>query len=88
MIPNHMAIIVDGNGRWAKERGLSRSFGHKAGSENLEKIILYAKEKGIKILSLYILSCDSISDRQITFELQQSILTRMKHILSKHFKKL
>lgn len=60
MIPNHMAIIVDGNGRWAKERGLSRSFGHKAGSENLEKIILYAKEKGIKILSLYILSCDNL----------------------------
>ena len=60
MIPNHMAIVVDGNGRWAKEKGLSRSFGHKIGSENLEKIILYAKEKRIKILSLYVLSCDNL----------------------------
>lgn len=59
-IPNHMAIIVDGNGRWAKERGFNRSFGHKAGSENLEKISLYAFKKGIKYLSLYVLSCDNL----------------------------
>ena len=59
-VPNHMAIIVDGNGRWAQKRGLSRSFGHKAGSENLQKIVLYAKEKGIKYLSLYVLSCDNL----------------------------
>ena len=38
---NHLAIIVDGNGRWAKEKGLSRSMGHKAGSKNLQKLILY-----------------------------------------------
>lgn len=38
-IPNHLGIIIDGNGRWAKERGLTRSMGHKAGFENLEKMI-------------------------------------------------
>lgn len=59
-VPNHMAIIVDGNGRWAQKRGLGRSFGHKAGSENLQKIVLYAKEKRIKYLSLYVLSCDNL----------------------------
>ena len=59
-VPNHVAIIVDGNGRWAQKRGLSRSFGHKAGSENLQKIVLYAKENGIKYLSLYVLSCDNL----------------------------
>ena len=36
-LPNHVAIIVDGNGRWAKEKGLSRSRGHDAGFENLKK---------------------------------------------------
>lgn len=60
MIPNHMAIIVDGNGRWAKKRGLPRSLGHKAGSERLEEISLYAADKGIKYLSLYVLSCDNL----------------------------
>ena len=60
MIPNHVAIIVDGNGRWAKKRGLPRSLGHKAGSERLEEIALYAAKKGIKYLSLYVLSCDNL----------------------------
>ena len=60
MIPNHMAIIVDGNGRWAKLKGKPRSFGHKAGSERLEEITIYAAEKGIKYLSLYVLSCDNL----------------------------
>ena len=60
MIPNHTAIIVDGNGRWAQARGLPRSLGHKAGSERLEEITLYAAETGIKYLSLYVLSCDNL----------------------------
>lgn len=53
-IPNHVAIIVDGNGRWAKERGLSRLKGHDAGFENLKDICEYALSKGIKIMSLYV----------------------------------
>lgn len=69
MIPNHLAIIVDGNGRWAKKRGLPRSLGHKAGSERLEEITLYAAEKGIKYLSLYVLSCDNLkrSEDEVVF---------------------
>ena len=69
MIPNHVAIIVDGNGRWAKKRGLPRSLGHKAGSENLEDITLYADTKGIKYLSLYILSCDNLkrSEEEVNY---------------------
>lgn len=59
-IPNHMAIIVDGNGRWAKEKGHNRSYGHKVGSENVLNISLYAFKKGIKYLSLYLLSCDNL----------------------------
>lgn len=58
-IPNHVAIIVDGNGRWAKNLGQSRSYGHKKGVERLEEIISYAIEKGIKVLSLYVFSTEN-----------------------------
>lgn len=58
-IPNHVAIIVDGNGRWAKERGLSRLKGHDAGFENLKKIGEYALSRGVKVLSLYVFSTEN-----------------------------
>jgi len=58
-IPNHVAIIVDGNGRWAKERGLSRSKGHDAGFKNLKKLTKYIFSKNIKILSLYVFSTEN-----------------------------
>lgn len=59
---NHLGIIVDGNGRWAKERGLSRSEGHKAGAKNLEKVILYlAHEEIVNYLSLYVFSTENFS---------------------------
>lgn len=57
---NHLGIIVDGNGRWAKERGLSRSEGHKAGAEALKNIILYlSREKIVNFLSLYVFSTEN-----------------------------
>lgn len=57
---NHVAIIVDGNGRWAKERGKTRSEGHLEGAKNLEKIILHtAKNTDIKVLSLYVFSTEN-----------------------------
>ena len=57
---NHLGIIVDGNGRWAKERGLSRSEGHKAGAEALRKVILYlSHEKLVNYLSLYVFSTEN-----------------------------
>ena len=58
-IPKHVAIIMDGNGRWATEKGLKRSEGHKQGGKTLEKLALYAKKKGIKILSVYAFSTDN-----------------------------
>ena len=58
-IPNHVAIIVDGNGRWAQERGLPRLKGHDAGFENLKKIGKYILSKDIKILSLYVFSTEN-----------------------------
>ncbi len=58
-IPTHVGIIVDGNGRWAKERGLSRLKGHDAGFENLRQLIKYIHARGIKYLSLYVFSTEN-----------------------------
>ena len=58
-IPSHVAIILDGNGRWAKERGLSRSQGHDAGFNNLVKITKYIFSCGVKYLSLYCFSTEN-----------------------------
>lgn len=58
-IPNHVAIIMDGNGRWATKRALKRSEGHLAGSKTLKKLGLYAFERGIKVLSVYAFSTDN-----------------------------
>ena len=53
IVPKHVAIIMDGNGRWAKLRGKKRSEGHLEGSKNLEKLALHILKKGIKILSVF-----------------------------------
>jgi Undecaprenyl pyrophosphate synthetase (EC 2.5.1.31) len=55
-LPYHVAIIMDGNGRWAKARGLPRVYGHKKGVETARKIVLKSQEIGIKYLSLFTFS--------------------------------
>jgi undecaprenyl diphosphate synthase len=59
--PNHVAIIMDGNGRWAEERGLSRQAGHRAGTENIRRIIQTFGERGVKCLTLYAFSTENWS---------------------------
>ncbi|GIV80835.1 MAG: isoprenyl transferase [Anaerolineae bacterium] len=58
-IPYHLAIIMDGNGRWAKARGLPRLAGHRAGVENLRRILRACSEFGIKILTIYAFSTEN-----------------------------
>ena len=58
-VPNHVAIIMDGNGRWATKRGLKRSKGHLEGSKTLEKLALHAMDMGVKVLSVYAFSTDN-----------------------------
>lgn len=60
-LPSHVGIIMDGNGRWATVRGKKRSYGHKAGSDNVERIASYAFNKGVRILSLYAFSSENWS---------------------------
>ena len=58
-IPEHVAIIMDGNGRWAKERGHERSFGHQAGAETVHTITEAAARLGVKYLTLYTFSTEN-----------------------------
>jgi undecaprenyl diphosphate synthase len=58
-LPRHVAIIMDGNGRWALSRGLPRLAGHKAGTENLRRIIRASVEFGIKYLTIYAFSTEN-----------------------------
>ncbi|MFN2146386.1 MAG: isoprenyl transferase [Anaerolineales bacterium] len=58
-IPTHIAIIMDGNGRWAKRRGLPRLAGHRAGTENLRQIIEACVEFGVKYLTIYAFSTEN-----------------------------
>ena len=58
-VPQHVAIILDGNGRWAKQRHMPRNFGHKAGADNLEQVISDAWDLGIKYLTVYAFSTEN-----------------------------
>ena len=58
-VPRHIAIILDGNGRWARRRGLPRTAGHAAGSENFRKIATYCKNIGVEYLTVYAFSTEN-----------------------------
>ena len=58
-IPQHIAIIMDGNGRWAKAQGKVRTFGHHAGAENLKTIVRAADKLGVKVISAYAFSTEN-----------------------------
>ena len=59
LMPQHIAIIMDGNRRWAREKGLDPKLGHKAGAETLEKIATYAKKIGLKNITVYAFSTEN-----------------------------
>ncbi len=58
-VPRHIAIIMDGNGRWAKQRGLPRTAGHKAGAEAFRRIANYCRSIGVKYLTVYAFSTEN-----------------------------
>jgi undecaprenyl diphosphate synthase len=75
IVPQHVAIIMDGNGRWAKSRGMPRVAGHRAGTENLRTIIRASARFGIKYLTLYAFSTENWSRPRAEIE-------GLMHILS------
>ena len=58
-LPNHVAIIMDGNGRWATEKGLPRTAGHQAGTENIARVLNALQSQSVKYVTLYAFSPDN-----------------------------
>lgn len=67
-LPRHVAVIMDGNGRWAKSRLMPRSMGHKAGLRNMLSLVEYAFERGVEYVTLYVLSAENFSRPQEELE--------------------
>lgn len=80
-IPKHIAIVCDGNGRWASQKGLPRSYGHKKGTEPVENITKICSEIGVEVLTLYVFSTEnwSRSKEEVNF---------LMKLFVKFFKKL
>lgn len=81
-IPTHVAIIMDGNGRWAKRKGLPRIFGHKRGLDVAERIIECSRTAGVKYLSLYVFSTENWKRPEVEvnslFSLADKYLSRLE----------
>ena len=73
-LPVHIAIIPDGNGRWAKKRGLPRTVGHRSGSENIKNIVKFCSELGIKYLTFYAFSTENWSRPRSEVDTLMSLL--------------
>lgn len=84
-VPNHVAIIVDGNGRWAKERGMTRSDGHKAGFDNLKKLAKYVFSKGISVLSVYVFSTENFKREKCEVDYLMNLFIKMFDKNKKYF---
>lgn len=80
-IPKHIAIVCDGNGRWASQKGLPRSYGHKKGTKPVENITKICSEIGVKVLTFYVFSTEnwSRSKKEVDF---------LMKLFIKFFKKL
>jgi undecaprenyl diphosphate synthase len=72
----HIAIIMDGNGRWAKERGLPRARGHRAGAESVREVMEACKELGVKYLTLYAFSSENWSRPEAEVDALMALLDR------------
>lgn len=81
----HIAIIMDGNGRWAKKRGMPRSYGHKKGAENVINITRAMKESGVKYLTLYAFSTENW---QRSEDEVAALMQLLRDYLDKEFKEI
>ena len=73
-LPNHLAIIMDGNGRWAKKQGLLRAFGHESGTKSVKEIIKACAKLGIEYLTLYAFSTENWNRPKIEVDTLMKIL--------------
>ena len=87
-VPNHVAIILDGNGRWAKSKGMPRNYGHIKGCQNLEKMCEIIMDMGVKYLTVYAFSTEnwkrSKEEVDGLMDIFRGYLKRCKKIAKKH----
>jgi len=83
-MPKHIAIIMDGNRRWAKEKGKPASYGHKEGAKTLEKIVRYAKKIGLKYITVYAFSTENWKRAE---EEVKALMTLLQNYLDEYSKK-
>lgn len=76
ILPNHLAIIMDGNGRWAKEQGLNRTVGHEQGAKVVREITKHCSKLGIKYLTLYTFSTENWTRPKLEIEFLMKLLDR------------
>lgn len=74
--PKHIAIIMDGNGRWAKEQGLNRTAGHEKGASTVREVTIHCSDIGIKYLTLYAFSTENWSRPKLEVEFLMKLLER------------
>ena len=84
-LPNHVGIIMDGNGRWATRRGLNRSLGHKAGAENLEKLLDHIYNLGVKYVSIYAFSTENFKREKSEVDYLMDLFVKMFSVKKKMF---
>ena len=84
-IPRHIAVIMDGNGRWAKARSLPRLAGHRAGIENLRRVIEGCVEYGVQILTIYAFSTENWErpEEEVT-----GLMTILEDVIDRELKEL
>src|SRR2546425_7536861 len=89
-LPRHVAVIMDGNGRWAEQRGLSRLQGHRVGKESVRAVVEASRRLGIRYLSLYAFSTENWRRRseEHTSELQSLAYLVCRLLLEKKKKKI
>lgn len=79
-IPHHIGIIMDGNGRWATARGKDRTYGHKFGSENVDRIVEHAFNRGVNVVTLYAFSTEN-------WQRPEKEVKELMRLLNVYFKK-
>ena len=84
-LPTHVGIIMDGNGRWATNQGLKRSMGHKAGADNLEKLLDHIFNLGIKYVSIYAFSTENFKRSQDEVDYLMNLFVKMFTVKKKIF---
>ncbi len=79
MIPEHIAIIMDGNGRWAKQRGFIRTLGHRAGTDSTRRVVRACGKLGVKFLTIYVFSWENWKRPSLEVNALMHLLIEMVH---------